>query len=415
MRRKLRPHDLADDRDFGVELFLPAAGDLDKALVGRIADEVLACPAPGARGPFRAEPGEVQFERLASLRLGKRYGMAEFHALGVQRRRGEGGRVPRLYALLDLRVEKVQRLDREFVRLRDLEAEARKTGETRLDEPPEGDECRLQFFGKVDVDVLDVPLVDVGPDILVGLHPGLDRRDMEVCTDLLHLQPVPPGGCGHREQQGLACRRAVVPGKEDVGVVSHRPVALVHDQQDDVGEAVPAGQAVVLDHLRRGKTDPARLPGFRPPVGGRIPGEHGKVGLFRLGSLPEEEKPFEKTEVLLDQGFCGCKHEHLSRVGVETGCRDEERDGRLPEARREDDHRVRVKRPEGDGELVSPLFDALRPDQRVGDRGHTLSSRNAAAPEMSAERTSGSRSTGTRTCSMLSRSLTVTVLSSSVS
>jgi len=127
--------------------------------------------------------------------------------------------------------------------------------------------------------------VDVGPDILVGLHPGLDRLDMEVCTDLLHLQPVPSRGCGHREQQGLACRRAVVPGKEDVGVVSHRPVALVHDQQDDVGEAVPAGQAVVLDHLRRGKTDPALLPGLCPFVRGGGPGEHSKIRLLRFGAF----------------------------------------------------------------------------------------------------------------------------------
>ncbi|KAF5031176.1 hypothetical protein DSECCO2_630420 [anaerobic digester metagenome] len=257
--------------------------------------------------------------------------------------------------------------------------------------------------------------MDVGPDVLVGFHPRLDRLDAQVVADLLHLRLVTAGRGGHREQQGVFCRGAVVPGKEDIGVVPHRPVALVNDQQHDVGEAVPPCQAVVLDHLRGGETDPARFPGPGALLRGGVPGEHGKIGLIRLGAVPDEQELFEETEVLLNQGFRGRKHEHPPRVGVEAGRRDNERDGRLPESRREDDHRVRIERPERDGELIPPFLDAFRPDQRVGDVVHALISRNVAAPEMSAERTSGSRSIGMRTCSMLSRSLTVTVLSSSVS
>ncbi len=257
--------------------------------------------------------------------------------------------------------------------------------------------------------------MDVGEDILVGLHPCLDRLDVKVVADILHLRLVPSGGSGHSEEQGVVCSGAVVLGKEDIRVVPHRPVALVHDQQDDVGEAVPPCQAVVLDHLWGGETDPARLPGSGPFIRRSVSGEHGKIGLLWLRAVPGEQELPEETEMLLDKGFCRRKHQHSPRVRVEAGRRDKERDSRLPEAGREDDHRVRIKRPERNGELVPPLFDALRPDQRVGDVGHALSSWNVMAPEMSAERTSGSRSTGMRTCSMLSRSLTVTVLSSSVS
>jgi hypothetical protein len=91
-----------------------------------------------------------------------------------------------------------------------VEVEAREPGEARLHESPEDNERRLQFFGQVDVDVLDVALMDVGPDILVGIHPCFDRLDMQVVADLLHLHLVPSGRSGHREQQGLFCRGAVV-------------------------------------------------------------------------------------------------------------------------------------------------------------------------------------------------------------
>ncbi len=172
--------------------------------------------------------------------------------------------------------------------------------------------------------------MDVGADILIGLHTCLDSLDVEVIADLLHLRLVAPGGGGHREQQGIPCCGAVVLGNEDVRVVSHRPVALVHDQQDNVGEAVPPGQAVVLDHLRGGKTDPARFPGGGPLVGGGVPGEHDKVGLLRFRAFLEEQELFKKAEVLLNQGFCRRKHEHLPLVRVEAGCCDKERDGSLP-------------------------------------------------------------------------------------
>lgn len=123
----------------------------------------------------------------------------------------------------------------------------------------------------------------------------------------------------------------------------------------------------------------------------------------------------KKTEMLLDQRLCRRKHEHLSWVRVKAGRRDKERDGGLPKTRWEDDHRVRVKRSERYIELVASLFDTPLPDQRVGDVVHTLSSGNVIAPLMSIEKISGSRSIGTRICSVLSLSLMVTVLSSSVS
>ncbi len=129
MRCKLCPHQFEDDRDLGVEFLLPAAGDLDEVLVDGIADEALARLAPCARGPFSAEPGQVEFERLASLRLDERYGMAEFHALGVQGCRDESRGVPCPYTLLDLGVQAIERLHREFIWLRDPEVEAREPGE----------------------------------------------------------------------------------------------------------------------------------------------------------------------------------------------------------------------------------------------------------------------------------------------
>ena len=143
VRRKLCLHQFADERSLGVQLLLPAGGGLDETQVSGIGDEALARLAPRDGGPFRAEPVEVVFERLASLSLGERYGVPEFHALGVQRCRGERRWVARPYTLLDLGVQGVQRLHREFVRFRDAEVEFRKVGKTRLHEPPENGDRRL--------------------------------------------------------------------------------------------------------------------------------------------------------------------------------------------------------------------------------------------------------------------------------
>ncbi len=228
----------------------------------------------------------------------------------------------------------------------------------------------FEFRGKFNGEDFNVPLVHVRADIGIVLGPGLDMGDAKVPADLFYLTLHPARGGSHREEEGLVGGGKVPLGQKNVRVVAHRTVALVHDQERNVFYAVAPGNEIVFHDLRGCKNDGCPLPVCSPLKGWCIAGKHDKRGGGGTVFARYQKIPFEKPQVLLDQRFCGCKHQHPAPFIIEPGCCGKQGDRGLAEPGWQDHHRVCIQCPHGDRELVLPRLNAVRPDQGVGDAAH---------------------------------------------
>jgi hypothetical protein len=192
--------------------------------------------------------------------------------------------------------------------------------------------------------------IDVGVHVRVELGAVLHVLYPQRPADGLHPLGGGTGGGGEAQHQGMGALREVPLGHQRVGVVLHRPVALVEDQEEEVPQAQPPPLQIVPHHLGGGEEDPALPPGPPPLLRIHPPRQHPEL-------LREEADGGDEAPGVLDhQGAGGGHHQHPpGAVTVEEVDRQQREDHRLPQAGGEDHQRVPLRGLPHDLLLVPPV------------------------------------------------------------